>query len=62
MAFRDMNSFVNILDTRISFSEIGSGEAYLALHGNPGSRKDFSKFSKIIKKEFDRDTIAAKNC
>lgn len=51
MAFRDMNSFVNILDTRISFSEIGSGEAYLALHGNPGSRKDFSGMSEKFNKE-----------
>lgn len=51
MAFREMNSFVNILDTRISFSEIGAGESYLALHGNPGSRKDFSGMCENFNKE-----------
>ncbi|NCB38855.1 MAG: alpha/beta hydrolase [Erysipelotrichia bacterium] len=42
MSFLEQTSAVEIKDTRISLSEAGKGENVLFLHGNPGSRKDFS--------------------
>ncbi len=45
MSYLEQTSAVNIRETRISFSEAGKGEPILFLHGNPGSRKDFSALS-----------------
>lgn len=42
MSFLEQTAAIEIKDTRISFSESGKGEPLLLLHGNPGSRKDFS--------------------
>ncbi len=45
MSHLEQTSAVDIRETRISFSEAGKGEPILFLHGNPGSRKDFSALS-----------------
>jgi pimeloyl-ACP methyl ester carboxylesterase len=42
MSLLEQTSAIEIRETRISLSEIGKGEPVLFLHGNPGSRKDFS--------------------
>jgi pimeloyl-ACP methyl ester carboxylesterase len=41
MNIRELTASVEIFNTRVSYSEIGQGEAYLALHANPGSKRDF---------------------
>lgn len=38
----EQTTALEINETRISLSEAGKGESVLFLHGNPGSRKDFS--------------------
>jgi len=38
----EQTTAIEIKETRISLSEAGKGESVLFLHGNPGSRKDFS--------------------
>jgi pimeloyl-ACP methyl ester carboxylesterase len=42
MSSLEQTTAIEINETRISFSETGKGEPLLFLHGNPGSRKDFS--------------------
>ncbi|HNX75094.1 MAG TPA: alpha/beta hydrolase [Candidatus Rifleibacterium sp.] len=42
MSALEQTSAIEIKETRISFSESGKGEPILFLHGNPGSRRDFS--------------------
>lgn len=46
----EQTSAIEIKETRFSLSETGKGESILFLHGNPGSRKDFSA---IIEKKSD---------
>lgn len=41
MNVRELTASVEIFNTRVSYSEVGEGEAYLALHANPGSKRDF---------------------
>ncbi|MDN5279406.1 MAG: hypothetical protein PWR01_3371 [Clostridiales bacterium] len=48
MSHLEQTSAIEIKDTRISFSEAGKGAPLLLLHGNPGSRKDFSAISEKI--------------
>lgn len=48
MSHLEQTSAINIRETRISFSEAGKGEPLLLLHGNPGSRKDFSALAEIL--------------
>lgn len=48
MSHLEQTSAVDIRETRISFSESGKGEPLLLLHGNPGSRKDFSSLAELI--------------
>ncbi len=42
MSMRELTASVDIFSTRVSYSEFGQGVPYLALHGNPGSKRDFS--------------------
>ncbi|MBU1107660.1 MAG: alpha/beta hydrolase [Candidatus Riflebacteria bacterium] len=42
MSTLEQTTAVEIKETRISLSEAGKGESVFFLHGNPGSRKDFS--------------------
>ncbi|HAE41079.1 MAG TPA: hypothetical protein DCG57_20965 [Candidatus Riflebacteria bacterium] len=42
MGTLEQTTAVEIKDTRISLSEAGKGDSVLFLHGNPGSRKDFT--------------------
>lgn len=42
MGALEQTTAIEIKETRISLSEAGKGESVLFLHGNPGSRKDFS--------------------
>lgn len=44
MGTLEQTTAVEIKETRISLSEAGKGDSVLFLHGNPGSRKDFSSF------------------
>ncbi len=48
MAIREINSSLNIMNTRLSVSESGSGESYLALHDSPGSKQDLAELIKFI--------------
>ncbi|MEW6710126.1 MAG: alpha/beta hydrolase [Candidatus Riflebacteria bacterium] len=48
MSYLEQTSAIEIKETRISFSESGKGEPLLLLHGNPGSRKDFSAMAELI--------------
>jgi pimeloyl-ACP methyl ester carboxylesterase len=48
MTHIEQTSAIEIMETRISFSELGKGEPVLLLHGNPGSRKDFSKIAEML--------------
>lgn len=48
MSHLEQTSAIEIMDTRISFSEAGKGESVLMLHGNPGSRKDFSPLTEQL--------------
>lgn len=45
MAFRIQTASVNLLETRISYFEVGSGQPVLMLHGNPGSKNDFKQLA-----------------
>ena len=47
MAIREINSSLNIMNTRLSISESGSGEPYLALHDSPGSKQDITEIIKF---------------
>lgn len=51
MSYLEQTSAIEIKDTHISFSEAGKGEPLLLLHGNPGSRKDFTAISGLISGE-----------
>ncbi|GAB4280469.1 MAG: hypothetical protein Kow0029_25080 [Candidatus Rifleibacteriota bacterium] len=48
MSYLEQTFAVEIKDTRISFSVAGKGQPILFLHGNPGSRKDFSALTEYI--------------
>lgn len=50
MSSIEQTSAIEIKETRFSLSETGKGEPILFLHGNPGSRKDFSA---LIEKKSD---------
>jgi len=52
MSSIEQTTAIEIKETRISLSETGKGQPILFLHGNPGSRKDFSSI--IEKKSDDR--------
>jgi len=41
MAFRNKTASLTVLETRISYFEVGAGKPVLMLHGNPGSKNDF---------------------
>ncbi len=47
----EQTTAIEIKETRISLSQAGKGESLLFLHGNPGSRKDFSS----LFDDFDAD-------
>lgn len=48
MSVKEINSSLNIMNTRLSISEAGSGTPYLALHDNPGSKQDLAEITKFM--------------
>jgi pimeloyl-ACP methyl ester carboxylesterase len=53
MSILEQTSAIEINNTRISYSVSGKGETILFLHGNPGSRKDFTTVcEKVAEKGF----------
>lgn len=53
MSILEQTSAIEINNTRISYSASGKGEKILFLHGNPGSRKDFTTVcEKVAEKGF----------
>lgn len=42
MSFLEQTSSVTINDTRISYFHMGKGQPILCLHGNPGTKQDYS--------------------
>ncbi len=48
MANRIKTAGLTILDTRISYFEVGSGRPVLLLHGNPGTKNDFRELAETF--------------
>ena len=48
MSFLEQTSAITLQDSRISYFKIGKGEPVFFLHGNPGTKRDFSEICKVL--------------